>query len=243
MIPASPRKSFNDFSASFISAIPWKWNWVLRIEAIYLRVIQSFRSVAAKDLAGKQCRSEIKQCFSNHMIIICRLTDWTLWLSEKNSGGEKRQKRFKNASRNLFGIKLIWWSEHRFEADQYLKTGRVLWDENKHMYDGFQNYKYLFNQKWLLPQMKQARKIIRNIGTPSDNYMEAKCFGTESLIWIFVPQEVKQFLFWTEWKWRFSDSEQSHSSNGLFLSLACKQALRHLLNATLNFDLSRAYTC
>ena len=65
--------------------------------------------------------------------------------------------------------------------------------ENKHMYDGFQNYKYLSNQKWLFPQVKIARNIIRkwkNDRISSDIYMEAKCFGRESLIWIFVPLEV-----------------------------------------------------
>ena len=54
----------------------------MKIEAINLRVIQLARSVAARELAGKQFRSEIEQCFSNHMTIIFRLTGWTLWLSE-----------------------------------------------------------------------------------------------------------------------------------------------------------------
>ena len=65
------------------------------------------------------------------------------------------------------------------------------------MYDGFQNYKYLSNQKWLFPQVKQARNIIRKWQSDrisSNICMEAKCFGRESLIWIFVPFEVKQFL-------------------------------------------------
>ena len=42
-----------------------------------------------------------------------------------------------------------------------IKTGTALCDENKLMHDGFQNYKYLSNQKWLFRQVKQARNIIR----------------------------------------------------------------------------------
>ena len=83
----------------------------LRIEATFFRVIQIARSVAARDLAGKQWRSEIKQCFSNHMITICRLTDWMLWLSEIMLAVKSDKKRsMKNASCNWFGIKQIWLS-------------------------------------------------------------------------------------------------------------------------------------
>ena len=77
-----------------------------------LRLIKACqgRSVTARDLAGKQCRSEIKQC-SNHMITICRLTDWTLWLSEIIPAVKSGKKRsMKNASRNWYGVKLIWLS-------------------------------------------------------------------------------------------------------------------------------------
>ena len=55
--------------------------------------------------------------------------------------------------------------------------------------------------------------------------MKAKCFGRESFIWIFAPLEAVFML--NRMKMAISDSEQPHSSNGLFFSLTCKQPLKH----------------
>ena len=49
------------------------------------------RSVAARDLAGKQCRYEIKQCFKSYdyYMPFNRLNTLVI---RNNTGGEKRQK-------------------------------------------------------------------------------------------------------------------------------------------------------
>ena len=104
-------------------------------------------------------------------------------------------------------------------------------DENQHMYHGFQNYKYLSNQKLLFPRVKTSKKLItrkwKSDRISSDICMKAKMLWKWILnLDICSPWSEAVFML-NRMKMAISDSEQPHSSNGLFFTLTCKQPPRH----------------